>query len=238
MIESLRDPLWQFIGALIGLAALVLTIVIFWFQRKRRELSYRIDYQEPLLQIDNAIAGRLKVLFDDTPVNEVYLLVVRVSNSGNVPILATDFVSPMELTLDPAAKILSASVGTQNPRNLGASISVENALQRIVVSPILMNPGDFFRLNILLTQSSYRLAVDGRVVGVREIQAKPYQAKALNTIAMVSSLMALVTVVWSFAGNYAGLLWAAAVFLVLALLSLGSAWLWRRRPHTPHQPLV
>jgi len=42
MPEALRDPIWQFIGAVLAFAAIVISILLYFMQRRRKALSYEI----------------------------------------------------------------------------------------------------------------------------------------------------------------------------------------------------
>ena len=42
MDELFRDPIWQFVGAILGLIAIVVTIIIFILQRRKKSLVYEI----------------------------------------------------------------------------------------------------------------------------------------------------------------------------------------------------
>ena len=58
MIELLRDPLWQFVGAILGFVAIGITIIIFWLQRTRKSLSYEILSNTSLLTIKEELEGK------------------------------------------------------------------------------------------------------------------------------------------------------------------------------------
>lgn len=54
MPEILRDPVWQFIGAIFALAAIVIVVIIYWMQRQRKSLSYEIISCTPLLSVKSS----------------------------------------------------------------------------------------------------------------------------------------------------------------------------------------
>jgi hypothetical protein len=67
VMDILRDPVWQFIGVL---AALV-TIFIALRQRNQKEIVYDIISDTPILSIKEEVKNRVKVLFDDKPVDAI-----------------------------------------------------------------------------------------------------------------------------------------------------------------------
>ena len=76
MLDFLRDPIWTFIGAALAIVAIVVPILLWVFQQKRKMLSYERSVT-PLLTVKEEIAGRLKVLFDDQPVQNIFLMVIK-----------------------------------------------------------------------------------------------------------------------------------------------------------------
>jgi membrane protein YdbS with pleckstrin-like domain len=60
--DFLRDPMWQFAGALFAVFALVVAVIAIFAQVKRKQLSYEIVNNIPLLTLEEEIAGKLRVL--------------------------------------------------------------------------------------------------------------------------------------------------------------------------------
>lgn len=118
MMEFIRDPLWQFVGAVLALAAIIISILLFLAQRKRKSLAYEVVSQTALLSVAEELEGKLKILYQRKPVREVHLLILRLSNNGNTPILASDFVREVSIGFSNSTRILSAEVSETNPDNL------------------------------------------------------------------------------------------------------------------------
>ena len=49
MFDLLRDPLWQFIGALLALLAIGVSVALYLIQRRKKRLSYEIVSNSSLL---------------------------------------------------------------------------------------------------------------------------------------------------------------------------------------------
>ena len=87
-MDVLRDPIWQFIGAIIGFVAIIVPIVVYVFlQRRKKGLSYEIIASTPLISLQQAIKDRVVILYDGIKIETMHLLLLRVFNSGTVPIL-------------------------------------------------------------------------------------------------------------------------------------------------------
>ena len=95
MSEFFRDPIWQFVGALLALLAIGISIYFFFLQRKKKALSYRILTDTELLTVDEQIKGEIKIIYGKLPIQNVHLLVMKVENNGNMPILSSDFEEPL-----------------------------------------------------------------------------------------------------------------------------------------------
>lgn len=164
------------IGAIGSVFAVILTIIIYVLTRKKKALSYEVLSEYPLISIDDEIKGKLQLLYDGNPVENVHLLLVKFINSGNIPITTSDFERPLTVHLKGASKVLSAEPIKPSPDNLTVSLNVED--QIITVQPVLMNGGDFFTAKVLIGQYSGSFNVDARVVGVKSIRTVRRQSQA------------------------------------------------------------
>ena len=97
MVELLRDPLWQFVGAIFGLVAIGIAILIFWLQRTRKSLGYEVISNTSLLTIKEELEGKLQILYEKESVNNVQLIVIKLINTGNLPIASNDYELPLRL---------------------------------------------------------------------------------------------------------------------------------------------
>lgn len=175
MSEFLRDPMWQFVAVLLALTAILVSIFVYLKQRMRKSLSYEILSLNPLLSVENEIKSDLQILYKGKTVEQVHLIVLKFINTGNMPILSKDYEHPVSLSFGEEAKVLTTEITEKNPDSLRPSASIEE--KEIVLKPILLNPKDSVTLKMLVTKFS-KVAVDGRIAGVREI--KETEKKALR----------------------------------------------------------
>ncbi len=167
-MEILRDPLWQFIGAtILGLIAILVTIYLFWLQQKRKQITYDLVFNDQLLKVYDGVKDNLEILFKGSKVDGLHLVVIRLSNSGNVPILQSDFTAPVIFSLGPTANIVEAQVIETSPPNLQVNLDVMSP--NIAINPILLNPGDFIDIKVLATKCE-SVNAQCRIVGVKQIQ--------------------------------------------------------------------
>lgn len=171
MQSIFRDPIWEFIGVVVGtIVALGIALITIWFTRHRKALAFRILSNTSIANLSPSrnVKGRVQILFDDEPVQNVKLLLMQLKNTGNVPITSSDFEKEIVISLNDQARILEAGITETNPVNLPASISVEGA--KLVLHPILLNRHDSVTLKILADTFNERISVEGRIVGLRKIE--------------------------------------------------------------------
>jgi hypothetical protein len=170
MLEFLRDPVWQFVGAALAVIAIVVSIILFFVQRRRKALTYEIVSHTSVLSVAEEVAGKLQILFQGEPVRKVHLLVLRLTNTGSIPITSGDYEREVRFSFSGDTKILTTEVSETSPDNLGASVVVDD--RTITLKPVLLNSGDSITIKSLVSQSSDDVIVDGRIVGVRQIEKK------------------------------------------------------------------
>lgn len=103
MLEFIRDSAWQFGGFVLGLIAIVVSVVIFFKQKSIKNLSY-IKTNTPLLRVNEKIKNRVKILLDDKPVENVHSILIKIVNNGNASINPEDFKVPLNILFDVPVK--------------------------------------------------------------------------------------------------------------------------------------
>jgi hypothetical protein len=75
--------MWQFIGVILAIIAIAITVILYWIQRQKRALSWQVVSNTPLLSIDKEIKGNLEVLYNRKPVQDVQLIIAKIINNGS-----------------------------------------------------------------------------------------------------------------------------------------------------------
>lgn len=159
--DLFRDDVWSFVGAIF---ALVVPFLIYLYQRERRELAFGIFYETRLLSLSSELATRVQILFDGVRVENVSLVVLALKNSGNRPILATDFQDPVDVSFSDGATPLSMEISRQVPQNLDAQVEISDDGLRI--NPLLLNPGDYLIVKVLAAGETVEVTAKTRVIGI------------------------------------------------------------------------
>jgi hypothetical protein len=190
MADLFRDPAWQFVGAALSLIAIAVTIWIASRQRTKRRLVYRYKFESRLVSVDEAFTGRVQILFDDLPVHDARLFVLRLRNAGNTPISSTSYERPVTLAFFGEGRLLSATVTEEYPARLGALVTFDE--QQVTLTPLLMNPGDFLTIKMLVDGAARAPIPDGRIEGVKRIAAEEdpvdWKLMALAPVGLLVSL--------------------------------------------------
>lgn len=168
MIEIFRDSIWQFVGAIIAVIALGISVIFFILQRNKKSLSYDVLSNISLLYAREEIQDELQILYKGISVKNVSLLILKIINDGNQPIKTTDFEKPLSFTFSQNTQVLSAEVFKVSPENL--EVVIENQNDRITLNPLLFNNGDFISLKIILNNFERKIKADTRIIGVKDVK--------------------------------------------------------------------
>ena len=201
LLDFLRDPIWQFIlGAAGIIISGIISIFIYRRQQPKKEITCRLVSVTPLFNVKENFQGKLKVLFDNKPIENVYIITIRVYNSGNTPVISSDYEKPVNIIIG-TDEILSSEVLETTPHGIPASVKFSG--NEIQVSPALLNPNDALLINAIVSQYYDKVNVSARIVGIRKLQLLlPEQfekdtIKANEFASMLSGVAAVVTAIIS-----------------------------------------
>lgn len=195
MRDFLRDPVWDSLGVIISTVLAILAIYFTWLAFQRKKLSYKIISNENVLGIHPQLKGDIKVTFRDKPINDLFLVLLKIKNTGNIPILEGDYTETLVVKFTKNARIFAAEVTAQNPTNLGAQHNLQFnpsvSSQFITFHPFLLNPKDSFTLRILVSDFS-QPSVEARIVGVRKIESEKEGYELENALFSVALSFSIV----------------------------------------------
>ena len=214
MSEILRDPIWQFIAVIIALMTIPVSIILYWKQRRRKALSYEIVSVTPLLSIKEEIKGKMRILFENKPVQQVYLILVKITNSGNLPISPSDYERAISLSFGEKGKILTAEVVETAPSSLQTSARIEG--EKVVLDSNLLNQGDLVKLKILMSEFDGQISVDGCIAGVKDIRESSKKFSQFTISVVIGMVLYWVGIWGMIQSSRLGLFWWTS--LIVAFL--------------------
>lgn len=163
-LAILRDPLWQFVGVALALAAIAISYGQYRVGLAKRELAFGLLARRRLIAVADELTSRVTVQLDGQSVSNVYLLEFGLKNSGNQPIEATSFERPVTIQFDEGTVVLSTQVVRRYPSD-HPSIAITTD-RNVFISPALLNAGDFLVFQILLSHPKPNFTVTARIVGI------------------------------------------------------------------------
>jgi len=175
ILRILRDPVWQFVGAItgviVGVMAILGTYHIFFLQREVKTLQVVVLTSTSLVEIEQSVAEEVKILYRDQPITDLSLFQVKVENSGNQTILEEDYARPIRFVFPSEAEIVEAMVLESSPRNIGMTVRKEQ--NTATLSSVLLNEEDRIIVRVLVSNmpadsDAQPFYVDARIAGVKE----------------------------------------------------------------------
>ncbi len=168
MIEFLRDTIWQFIGVIAALIAIIVSIVLFYKQRKKKSLSYEILSNNPIVTINDKFSSDLEILYKNKHVKDLYLIILKIKNNGTIPIQSNDFNTNLTISFkNDKTKLLSAEIIETIPVDLNIThVYTQNDIE---VKPTLLNSQDSFLFKLLVDNFTMDIILNGRIVGINKI---------------------------------------------------------------------
>jgi len=175
LMDFFRDQIWQFFDFLIG--GLIATIIAIYFyskSRKLKSLSYQVVTNIPIFSTSKEFKDRLEIRLDDTPVQDVRLIELKLINSGNTSIQPEDFKRPISLSFGESAQIITAEINDTEPKNLVSKDELEKFVSinqnLATIRPVLLNSKDSITIKLLVSQFKGSISVDGRVADIKAIK--------------------------------------------------------------------
>lgn len=193
MLDVLRDPVWQFIGALLALSAIAVAIWIYVLQKPKKRLLIERVVRVPLITLNAGAAPGLQITMNGRIIGQATVVLVRITNIGNTPLLAADFESPISLEFEQNAIILDAHISESEPKDI--PLQTEKMGGTVSISKTLLNPGDSFTCRTLVQDSKGVYTPKARVAGVHKIEISRPIAVGKSIAVVVATLTLLVTMI-------------------------------------------
>ena len=211
-MDFLRDPIWQFIGVVIALAALLLTILLYKRQVRRKEILWDIIENVSLSSFNISGSVKSTIIFKSLRLEDVHLIYLTVRNSGNIEILPDDFHDPIKFDFGTKARVLEVVLLEAKPKIIQEKISFSIETNTFKLMPLLLNSGDLIKFKVLVTKFSGKMSdikVDARIAGIPQIYRSSENEPYITVVGSAFVKMLLTTI---------GGLAVGALFLLLFAL--------------------
>jgi len=156
-IFDIRDPAWQWVGAIAAIVGLVVTVIIAVVSWNRQiphhELVVRRLIDLPVFYVGENANEKVQMYYDSQPVSYAGLGAIQIENAGNREITPEQWEFPLSIQFEQDVIAAYAYVSDSKPAGLRPVMSVDN--NTLTVEPLLLNPGDSFTLNAIQFIMSY-----------------------------------------------------------------------------------
>lgn len=168
-MDFLRDQIWQFVGVAVTVLGLFISVGFSLKQRSRKALMY--DFEgTPLVSVKSKAKDKIQILYNYQGISDAYFLLLRVWNSGNVPLQPNDFHDPITFLFGTKAEILSCEVIETQPGNIKKKLSVSHGKDVLTIQPLLLNKGACIILKLVLSGFTGDVKAETLVAGLDRIQ--------------------------------------------------------------------
>jgi phosphate transport system substrate-binding protein len=196
LIDLLRNPILDAILSLVAvLTATIVTIFLNARVTQRKEISYRVISDVPILNAFEALKNRIRIFADENQVESASLLIIEVRNSGKEAVEPIDFGSPIRFSFGNRTVIWSGILDTE-PKYLIDPHMTDGFLRQgepfVELPRVLLNPRDSLRLKVLLAGDKSEVETSGRIPNGKITKFAPN--KSLTTRRNVFIALALLLV--------------------------------------------
>ncbi len=167
-MEILRDSIWQFVGALLGLMAIAVTIYIYFLQRSKKRLSYEVLSESLIVSVDKEVKSDIQIMYKGKEIQDMGLVILKLINNGTTSISSNDYESPIFLSFGPNSEILNIEIVERKPKALMPVL--KNNQVNAELAPVLLNPKDSFIAKFIVLKPSNIVEIKGRILGVKDIE--------------------------------------------------------------------
>lgn len=166
-----------------GFLAIVVSIIIFVFQRKTKSLCYAITANMPLVNSDDDIDNGISLIRNGEIIDKARIISLVIKNNGNKYISKDDYTGDISFYVSNVSSVIFAKIIDSNPSDIFIKNSSEIKIHHdsFFIEPLLLNPGDSLTIK-LITQGGdgeADVSIAARIAGVREIK-KTSQGKIEN----------------------------------------------------------
>jgi hypothetical protein len=165
---------WSAVSAVAAVAALFLPLLLFVFGRDMKELTVETVSSAILVDLSNPMLSSLRLTYKDQSVSRLSVATIEVRNSGTRTIERSDFELPIVLRFQNPLDVLAVTLNEKSPHDLKPLISSDGS--GISIAPLLLNPGDQFRMTIQLRGDFNEPEVEARISGVPTISRKIFRS--------------------------------------------------------------
>ena len=162
------------ISVIIGVGILAFAYLAYRSQRGKTRLEFVVLLNTSVV-VFRPLSVTLTVSHQGREVRDASVVVLRLVNTGDKAILPEDYRSDLSICLDGVNEVIAATATRTRPGELSPEVTTEQ--RKVLIAPLLVNPGDMIELQILASGLASSARVESRIVNVQAIlqrKALPY----------------------------------------------------------------
>lgn len=196
-----RFSVTTFVAFIITAPGIIIPIIWNYYIEQKSISLTLLSYSKiisPMTDVDG-----LDFIYKDKKLSALSKATFLIENTGSIPVLESDVVTPIKIKLLDGGNVLDTTVDSINPSNLDF-FSIKNA-QGITIKFSLLNPGDKAVISLLTDSKEINFEASARIVGINKININYEPPKTLTIWAFLwipVGFSSLILLLASFYGFY------------------------------------
>ncbi|WP_396637384.1 hypothetical protein [Maribacter sp. R77961] len=161
------------IAVLAILIPITSTILFNFFQSEKKQLEIQYNIPQKLLDNNDQLKSSVSIQYDSLNINNISSIIVRISNTGDIPIKKSDFIDgPIRFNITDNFKkknndvfILDIlKINDANQQNSEIELIESNGKGVFTYLPSLLNPNDEVIMNVLVSnEPTVNILISGKI---------------------------------------------------------------------------
>ena len=200
--------------------------ITLWIGKRRTQkgFSYRELSESALIPNKKQAHGKIEILFEGKPVENVRVFEMEMRNSGGKELESKDFYKPVRIVFRDGTEILKAEV-TSASSEFDPEFEILGS--DVTLKPVPMNPGDYLTVKVLIiADKKVDAEVRGKIIGVTRLTAyEPVVKRRRKLIRFMNygSICLLWIVSIFFVGPFSNSYWVRLLFILMLVMLGGIA---------------
>lgn len=185
MLERLD---WKFVLSLIfAIAGVVVPVLLWQIDSSSKAMTLTVRSIAELQPRGISEFDGVQLLLDGKPQDSPFVSVLELSNSGSKPIVASDFEGALVIQVAKPVAIVKARNTSSTPATLTPVFT--NIDGELRMQPLLLNPGDVFRIALVTVNGRPAFSAHARIAGVTEVAINDRSAESSRKLHWVGRVV-------------------------------------------------
>jgi len=159
----------------IAVISLAVTIYLHFNNKRVKSFIYSITHSHFLLYDIEDLNIDLHIYFKKEKITNLRYVQIQLGNNGNLTIDKMDYHDDITIQFNNDAKILNFDIDIVESEPSNLSITLKEELNSLHINPLLLNPKDFFTINLLVADYSNFNGVLSRINGIKKIKSSGFK---------------------------------------------------------------